>query len=437
MLTLLLLAAPAHAWEHIGTAWYQEQFPLIWYMTPPEEESLPEGEALALLKDSWDKWEDDAPCSGVSNTYGSSSSNAERNREDGKITMHFNDPSGEIEAGVIAVTYSSWGTEIVKETSSKIYRNLLDADIVFNDNIDFGTPEDMLSGCSNQMTYVGTATHEIGHLYGLAHSCEQGDACPETDKQEATMFWSGGDCDPMTEDLNVDDIASITALYGASASFVATTERIGATPLDVTFEVSADADITGADWNFGDGETSTEINPTHTYTRAGQYTVQAEVALDDEVCGGSVFTYDELGYVLVCDIPTPTEGAGGYFSMLHDDGLTWATTNHTDVSVYGCVDFISWEVYAGSGISGEPIDLDGDGDSDVIGAWSPKIRFPAEGTYTVVMNVGGPGGTKAGMMTVDVVDVATDGSSCSTSGADLGLGALALAGLVGLRRRRS
>lgn len=434
MISILLLAAPAHAWEHTGWAW--ELLPVTWYMGAEEEESVDPGDSLDILRDAWDNWEEDAPCAGVSAGYGGAAPTPER-MADGVTTIHFNDPSDEVETGVLAVTYTMSGTVIVKETSARLYRNVTSSDIIFNDNVDFATPEGIAEGCSEEISMLGVATHEIGHLYGMAHSCEQGDPCPEEDKLKATMYWSVDDCVAEQEDINVDDIAGITALYGASGSFEATTPRIGATPLDVSFEITADADVTGASWTFGDGGTSTEINPTHTFATAGQYTVQAEIALDDEVCGGSIFTYDELGYVLVCDTPTPTEGASGYFSMAHDDGLTWATTNHTDVSVYGCIDFISWEVYSGSSISGEPIDLDGDGDSDTIGAWSPKIRFPAEGTYTVVMNVGGPGGTKAGMMTVEVTDISSEGSTCSTGGVEAGLGALALAGLVGLRRRRS
>jgi hypothetical protein len=34
-------------------------------------------------------------------------------------------------------------------------------------------------------------------------------------------------------------------------------------------------------WNFGDGQTSTAINPTHAYTNAGTYTVTLEVTLSD------------------------------------------------------------------------------------------------------------------------------------------------------------
>ena len=196
-------------------------------------------------------------------------------------------------------------------------------------------------------------------------------------------------------------------------------------------------------WSFGDGTTSTEVNPSHEYLEAGQYTVQAEISLEDPTCGVSTYTYDELGYVLACSAPVPAEGASGYFSLEHEDGLSWRTINHTDVSVYGCVDTIAWEIYKGDGegaITPENrVDLDGDGDSDSLGAWNPKIAFPEAGTYTVVMNIGGPGGLKASFLTVNVEDVAAEGTGCSTGGSAVGLslGGLLVAAAAGLRRRRA
>ena len=41
-------------------------------------------------------------------------------------------------------------------------------------------------------------------------------------------------------------------------------------------------------WDFGDGSTSTQQNPTHVYAHAGNYTVTLTVTSSD--CGGGVFT---------------------------------------------------------------------------------------------------------------------------------------------------
>ena len=51
---------------------------------------------------------------------------------------------------------------------------------------------------------------------------------------------------------------------------VPTTGTVG---VSVSFSSSCSMDASTYDWNFGDGATSTEANPTHTYTAAGTYKV--------------------------------------------------------------------------------------------------------------------------------------------------------------------
>ena len=51
----------------------------------------------------------------------------------------------------------------------------------------------------------------------------------------------------------------------------------GPVPLTVNFTDQSTGDITSWSWDFGDGATSTEQNPFHTYTDAGTYTVSLAV----------------------------------------------------------------------------------------------------------------------------------------------------------------
>lgn len=67
-----------------------------------------------------------------------------------------------------------------------------------------------------------------------------------------------------------------------AADFSATPTS-GETPLEVTFTDSSTNEPTGWTWDFGDGQTSTEQNPTHEYAEAGTYTVTLTASND----GGS------------------------------------------------------------------------------------------------------------------------------------------------------
>ena len=55
----------------------------------------------------------------------------------------------------------------------------------------------------------------------------------------------------------------------------------GSAPLAVTFQDQSFGNISSRLWNFGDGDSSTEQHPTHTYAEAGSYTVTLTVTGDD------------------------------------------------------------------------------------------------------------------------------------------------------------
>ncbi|HOI80425.1 MAG TPA: PQQ-binding-like beta-propeller repeat protein, partial [Petrimonas sp.] len=55
----------------------------------------------------------------------------------------------------------------------------------------------------------------------------------------------------------------------------------GTTPLDVQFTGTSPLTVTAWHWDFGDGSTSTEQNPSHTYASAGTYTVNLTVTHAD------------------------------------------------------------------------------------------------------------------------------------------------------------
>jgi len=158
------------------------------------------------------------------------------------------------------------------------------------------------------------------------------------------------------------------------------------------------------------------------------FSVNLNIAGSGETCGSWEYTQRAPAAVLVCGEPTPAAGFDGLFTYEAFDGLLYQMINQVDTSVYGCVERIEWHVFEGTDTSGEP--------DQIVAAWSPKIEFPSEGTYTVVLNVGGPGGVQAHKLEIDVVEAKGNGS-CSTAPLAASLAGLVIAAGAALRRRRS
>lgn len=451
ILALLALAQPAHAYKFLDPemAWAPEDIPRAYYLSSTTDDDLPEDYQDEVIETSWQNWETEATaCTGIGHYMAGREANDTPSSTDRKSFFYWDDPLDNTEVGVLGVTYPrSDGSQV--EWNGMNFNRMVDADIVMNDGVDWATTQDVIDGlCNNETPAEGVLTHEIGHSWGLGHSCDQGEVCNEQDLLEATMYYQAGPCNLDQVDIAADDIAGINAIYGPFGYFESVGNRYGGTPLEVCFEAfpSGDAEVASVEWSFGDGEHSTHNPVCHTYTESGQYTVSVALGMTSEACGEQVvpYEYSELGYVVACEPPRPEDGADGFFQIEHYDGLIYQTINHTDLSVYGCVDTIQWEVYRGSSdadIKPENlVDFNGelDGGTD-IGAWAPKIEFPEEGSYVVVMNVGGPGGVDASFLVVDAKDRRGEtGGGCSTAPATGGgLLVLALAGAAALRRRRA
>lgn len=80
----------------------------------------------------------------------------------------------------------------------------------------------------------------------------------------------------------VDDLGGGTNPPGNTPPTASFTDSIDGLSVSFT-DTSSDSDgsIASRSWNFGDGSTSTSINPSHTYTRAGTYTVKLTVTDND------------------------------------------------------------------------------------------------------------------------------------------------------------
>ncbi|KAF5036268.1 PKD domain protein [anaerobic digester metagenome] len=147
-------------------------------------------------------------------------------------------------------------------------------------------------------------------------------------------------------------------------------------------------------WTFGDGETSTLQNPSHTYVAAGTYTV----TLTATNAGGSD-TETKVGYVTVTELQPPTAA----FSANVTTGTAPLAVQFTDASTNEPTSW-SWTF--------------GDGGTSML--QSPGHTYAAAGTYTVSLTATNAAGsdaeTKTGYITVTVPPPVADFSAIPTSG---------------------
>jgi hypothetical protein len=195
------------------------------------------------------------------------------------------------------------------------------------------------------------------------------------------------------------------------------TYAIGVVPFELKCEVDyhAPEELTGVQWSWGDGNTGEGTRATHTYEGSGNLSVRM-CATGDRESGTWEHCQTRTGYVRACDVPDVA------FSAEPIEGLVWKFNNRTDVSTFGCISNLRWEIYDESG---EMIDS--------FQGWAPEYTFTTPGDYRVVLNVGGLAGTAASEAIVEVRRGSAGG--CDTSGGAAG-GALALVAVASLLRAR-
>jgi PKD repeat protein len=173
----------------------------------------------------------------------------------------------------------------------------------------------------------------------------------------------------------VVDCITVTTPPAPVAAFTADPPE-GTAPLPVLFTDESTGAITDWLWDFGDGTpTSSEQNPSHTYTAAGTHHVTLTVTGP----GGSS---DAFADILVAEPPPVAD-----FVADVTTGAAPLTVQFTDLST-GSVTSWSWNF----------------GDGQVSVEANPAHNYTAPGTYTISLTVDGDGGsdteTKAGYITV-------------------------------------
>ncbi len=193
------------------------------------------------------------------------------------------------------------------------------------------------------------------------------------------------------------------------------TQAVGTIPfvLNCVLDVAEPAEVQEITWTFGDGGTGTGSAISHTYTEPGTYGLVACVdGVGEE--GAWRSCVHRQGFVRACGVPNVAFGVSSA-------GLDFAFANKTDVSVYGCIDDIAWDVFEGTSANGEPVAS--------VKAWNLDYTFVDPGTYTIVLNVGGQAGTGAASATIQALRPL----GCQTAPAATWLWMLAL---FGVRRPR-
>ncbi|MDP6907451.1 MAG: PKD domain-containing protein [Candidatus Marinimicrobia bacterium] len=156
-----------------------------------------------------------------------------------------------------------------------------------------GSPD--ASGSSVSYTYENTGTYSVS----------------------LTVTSSGGtDTTTKTDYITVNAVPPTAAFFGAPTS--------GTPELRVQF-TNTSSQYTQSSWSFGDGSTSSEDSPIHTYTATGDYDVSLSVTGE----GGSN-TVNESAYITLTDIATP--------AMIVDSKYTDTTTGSSvalDIKVLG------------------------------------------------------------------------------------------------------
>jgi PKD repeat protein len=179
------------------------------------------------------------------------------------------------------------------------------------------------------------------------------------------------DSDGSTTETKPDYITVST-----NAQFSTRRTPTGTGPLTVDFRNASSTDVTSWSWDFGDGTTSDETNPTHVYNRGGAYTVSLTVT------GLGVDTETKLNYVNV------STGAG--ISATPASGRAPLSVIFADASTE---DVTSWTWDFGNGMP------------QFIGEDPPyPVEYSAIGTYTVTLTVQGSTGEATKTRTITVVD---------------------------------
>jgi PKD repeat protein len=180
-----------------------------------------------------------------------------------------------------------------------------------------------------------------------------------------TVTDNNGATDSATVTITVTDPANQPPVAAVSAN-----PTSGDAPLAVTFSSAGSSDPDGTvasyAWDFGDGNTSTSANPSHTYTAEGTYAATLTVTDDDGATDSATVT------ITVTDPPNQppvAQASANPTSGTAPLAVTFSSAGSSDPD--GTIVSYSWDF----------------GDGNTSTSANPSHTYTAEGTYTVTLTV--------------------------------------------------
>lgn len=277
-----------------------------------------------------------------------------------------------------------------------------DSDGVFEPHISYSLDANFTIGnqcftAGNTLTFTNTSSPIIqNRMYNQAAFLGTPDL---------SYTWNFGDGSPSVSSLNAshtyaapspNTVTLTDAVFGWSATCVEDALiTIGSAPIAAftTSTVGLVAPFTNTSsscpsaaylWNFGDGGSSTLMNPTYTYATGGAYVVCLTVT---DAFGSNVTCSN---VTVVCGAPVP-----GYTFLT--SGLTTNFTN-TSFNANGAV--YLWEF----------------GDGSVSTVMNPSYTYTADGTYTVCLSISDQCGVDSICQTVVIDNCVSPTAAFSVSG---------------------